>query len=741
MTMRQLWHSITRARRSARRHDRRLELEALEDRLALSWEGVPPATITPPASAVPATFNSEGLAAGVASIEANEEDYYSFVAPAAGYYRFVATAPESSLDTVLGVFNAQGQRLAYNDDLATRNTDSLVRVKLQAGARYYFGITNYPDSPGGGYYWGVERLASGSEGVPPATITPPASAVRVPLNTQADAIGEASIEANEVDYYSFVAPVTAAYRIMVLARASSIDTVLGIYTVQGQRLAYNDDFASGATDSRLSVKLQAGVRYYFAITHYTGTPGGGYTWGVDGPLGSHYIPADVYEENNTLAQATDLGTLTQRETLTASMGDATDWFRFTLTTAGTAAAAVTLQFQHAEGDLGLRLCNSDGTLVGVSGGVTNEERVSLDGLAAGTYYVNVVNIGWPAIQYYTLDINPGTGTPPADARRVLYLNFDGANLSRADLVRWSGGEWAFLNSDLDPEGDGIRVYPFFAGRNDREQIISRLLTLVQEDLQPFGITVRRHRTFAVENQGATTLFLGPNDLRRPHQACDIDDGNNNRTDIAFVEDEYRWDTAERAALALADVALHQAGLTFGLHPVNTSQDGQVYPDSMGLRPTLGGSRIEEWAQDTSFLDRTFAAFVDANGRPHGPGPQNSYQTLRRNFGLDGNLSAELTAPIDTSSWGVFAGTLAAREQIREAEGPGTALEAAAFPIAETPATPPASQTGEAPRGGRSGLTSIPRAGRLPACGWGWESADRLALSGALDAILKKTRDG
>jgi hypothetical protein len=211
---------------------------------------------------------------------------------------------------------------------------------------------------------------------------------------------------------------------------------------------------------------------------------------------------------------------------------------------------------------------------------------------------------------------------------------------------------------LDPEYDGIRVQPFFAGRNDREQIISRLMTLVQEDLRPFGITLQRHRGLAVENQGATTLFLGANGIvgsngqSNRHQACDIDYGNNNHTDIAFVCDE-TWDSTEQTALALADVALHEAGHTFGLHHVNTGQSGLVYLESMGLRYTMGRSRMDEWVQDTSFQDRTFVTYVDEFGFPHGPGPQNSYQTLRRNLGLGGNPAGAPSALIDTSSPGVF----------------------------------------------------------------------------------------
>lgn len=143
---------------------RRLELEPLEDRLVLSWTGVPPITITPPTSAVAVTLDTQGDAQGAAAITANENDFYTFVAPTTGSYVLSALTPSSSLDTVLGVFNASGTRLAYNDDISRFNRDSRLTVNLTAGSRYYFGITNYTGTRGGSYTWLVDG---------PASTTPP----------------------------------------------------------------------------------------------------------------------------------------------------------------------------------------------------------------------------------------------------------------------------------------------------------------------------------------------------------------------------------------------------------------------------------------------------------------------------------------------------------------------------------------------------------------------------------------
>ena len=92
-----------RARRpSPTRRPVRPRPEALEERLALSWYGAPPSAIAPPTNAVPVTLDAQGDASGNASIAANENDYYSFVAPTSGPYRINALTPSSNLDTVLG---------------------------------------------------------------------------------------------------------------------------------------------------------------------------------------------------------------------------------------------------------------------------------------------------------------------------------------------------------------------------------------------------------------------------------------------------------------------------------------------------------------------------------------------------------------------------------------------------------------------------------------------------------------
>src|SRR5262245_6197297 len=83
------------------------------------------------------------------------------------------------------------------------------------------------------------RLALTWLGVPPTSVVLPASAAAVTLNSAADASGTASIGSTEVDYYAFTATRTGSYTISATTPASSVDTVLGVFSSSGRRLAYN----------------------------------------------------------------------------------------------------------------------------------------------------------------------------------------------------------------------------------------------------------------------------------------------------------------------------------------------------------------------------------------------------------------------------------------------------------------------------------------------------------------------
>jgi hypothetical protein len=283
-----------------------------------------------------------------------------------------------------------------------------------------------------------DRVVPSWGSTPPATITPPSSYTSVNLNSAGDASGSAAITSNEIDWYKFTVGTGGSFIFDALkASGSSVDTVAAIYTSTGSRVAYNDD-SNGTTNSHFTATLTAGATYYFGVTNYTGTANGNYTWNIDGPASSS--GDDAYEENDSMAAASNLGTLTSQQTYSnLKMADSQDWFKFTMNGAGTTSNSVSIAFTHANGDLDMRLYNSAGTEVGNSQGTSNSETISLNGLAAGTYYVKVYGYNGVFNPNYSLTVNPGTGT--SGGGYVITLRITGMSASQQQVFQQAAARW------------------------------------------------------------------------------------------------------------------------------------------------------------------------------------------------------------------------------------------------------------------------------------------------------------
>ena len=119
-------------------------------------------------------------------------------------------------------------------------------------------------------------------GEPPTSIVLPAIAEDLGSLLR-DVSGAAEITFDEIDWYTFVAPVSGTYAISTATPGDSLDTVLGVFGPTGSRIAYNDDGFPDSFDSKVAVHLTALTRYYVGITNYSGTWGGSYQWTVDRP--------------------------------------------------------------------------------------------------------------------------------------------------------------------------------------------------------------------------------------------------------------------------------------------------------------------------------------------------------------------------------------------------------------------------------------------------------------------------
>ncbi|MFM9960515.1 MAG: DVUA0089 family protein [Planctomycetaceae bacterium] len=578
----------------------------------------------------------------------------------------------SQLDSYLRLFNSSGQQLAFNDDAAApgevRGLDSFLEFTFATAGSYYLGVSGF----GNRSYDAVTGLGDTNGRTGNYALVVSATTTTVTSSDADDQISEAvnlaeigqpvtrtgTIDvATDVDMYRFTLSAAQRVQIDIDRPSGSLDSFLRVFNSTGVEVARNDDGPNpgeaASNESFLDLNLSAGTYFVsvsgFGNSSFNAVTGAGDTAGSIGNYSLTVTPPDP-DSDDQISQAVDLGAISSsvtRSGLSIDVAIDVDMFRFTAT------AGQTIRFDVDVSSLGfdsfIRLFNASGNeLARNDDGPTPGEPSSLESYleftftGAGTYFLGVSGFGnstYSAVAgtgdlagstgQYSLVVSTGIVQPPPPPtnNRVLYLNFDGANISRTDLVRWAGSDWASSVNEFDADQNGIVVQPLLRNRADREQIITQLISMVQIDLNPFGISVVRHTGGAVEGQGVSTLFLGPSTLSNDyyHVAGDIDFGNNNRTDIAFVGDE-DWGSASNTAIALADVALHEAGHTFGLYHV---QSGTA-PESMGLRYNTPQS---SWVTDTRFVDQ---AFNELPGHGGGRGPQNAYQYMLQTFGSNGS---------------------------------------------------------------------------------------------------------
>lgn len=294
-----------------------------------------------------------------------------------------------------------------------------------------------------------ERLTPSWTSVPPASVTLPTSPVALVQNTLGDANGTAGIASTEVDWFRFTSLTTGSAVFQATTPSSSVDTVMALYNSSGSRVAYNDDISGSNTDSRFTVNLVAGQTYYFGVTNYINTAGGAYSWSLNADTGTTPPPPstdDSYENNDTISTANNLGTLTASRTISnLVMADGNDWYRFTLSTAGTSTSSIVINFQHAQGDLDLELYTSSGTRLAFSAGTSNTETISLSNLAAGTYHVRVLGYQGAANPNYSMVLTPGSGgttpPPPTGGGYNIQLRMTGLTASQQAIFQQAVNRW------------------------------------------------------------------------------------------------------------------------------------------------------------------------------------------------------------------------------------------------------------------------------------------------------------
>jgi len=219
------------------------------------------------------------------------------------------------------------------------------------------------------------------------------------------------VMADQADWYRFRLDRTAdaSGEVSIHFQQALGDLDLAVYDGRGRLVARSN----GTSDSEQVPLSGFGAGTYYVLVYgYRGATNPHYMLDIS-PGNS--LGDDSFEDNDSSAQAANLGILEAGQSVGhLVMADGHDWYQFQMNGPGSASNYVGITFQHAEGDLDLAVYDAAGHRVGLSNGVTNSERVSLDGWGAGTYYVHVYGYNAATNSDYTLVVAPGiaVASPP-----------------------------------------------------------------------------------------------------------------------------------------------------------------------------------------------------------------------------------------------------------------------------------------------------------------------------------------
>lgn len=228
--------------------------------------------------------------------------------------------------------------------------------------------------------------------------------------------------ATDEDYYKFTTSATGSSGDSASIQFTNAvgDLDMELLDASGNSLGTSDGTAN--TEQVSLSGLPAGT-YYVHVWGYAGAANG-YTLQIDAPAGP--AAPDSYEgaEPVRLSQSQTIDHLSIHDpAMWSGAGDAIDRFTFTMPDAGTISSYVEIRFDHALGALDLAVFDAGHVACGTLEGSADDVRVSLAGLAAGTYSIEVTGATNPD---YSLTLSAPFGGDPLPGWTVL-VYMDGDN--------------------------------------------------------------------------------------------------------------------------------------------------------------------------------------------------------------------------------------------------------------------------------------------------------------------------
>ncbi|MCX5660515.1 MAG: right-handed parallel beta-helix repeat-containing protein [Planctomycetota bacterium] len=217
-------------------------------------------------------------------------------------------------------------------------------------------------------------------------------------------------QAGDVDYFSFTTtPGIVRFQVSPAALDGMLDAKLELRDAAGALLASADTATPGET---INYTIANASSYRVDVASH----------GSYGDIGQYTLTGqlpDRFENNDTRATAADLGVAPGIHIADADIdtpGDE-DWYSFTVLRPGQGDLDVKLTSTSLS-SLTLLVTDASGQAIGTATNSISLKKVSLAGLAAGTYHVRVAGGVSGATTSYVLAIDPAATNPT----RVIYLN-------------------------------------------------------------------------------------------------------------------------------------------------------------------------------------------------------------------------------------------------------------------------------------------------------------------------------
>jgi hypothetical protein len=207
-------------------------------------------------------------------------DLWSFNARAG---QVVTGSMQGDFDTVLLLFDADENQLAYNDDFGNSTNSQISGIVIPASGTYFIGATAFSDTASGGYSLTLTEGESSDILFQSQSVIGTFEAASA--GTNSIGIGQTVSGVHDGTPVAWQLSVQAGATVNIAASASDFDTLLRVINSNGEEIGFDDDSGGGRNSLLRELNLRTAGVYTIFVESYDGR-GGAYILSVERPATS-----------------------------------------------------------------------------------------------------------------------------------------------------------------------------------------------------------------------------------------------------------------------------------------------------------------------------------------------------------------------------------------------------------------------------------------------------------------------